>query len=273
MNSETYKTLFYKKSVITLLLLSYLISINILAGYIAVWLKFPSLWGNSQIFLDYAMPFGLTWALAHWPSMVLLSIPLLLLPHWNAKSIQRFRLICLCLFFILIYGVIEKIPFALFPAVDLFVALFFSLIIVPPDYKENPKLVISLLIFFSFILFSCSYYIYSKWQHQVPEIIKSNLMSGLFELKEIKVDTNYKKMIFSIELKQKIPQENVCQSAIKMSSALFNSYQFDKSYKKIAYIIFNSKQTGNREPPYPLGELEQYEEKGILQIGCYLKYK
>lgn len=185
MNSITYRNLFHKTAVKFGVLIIYLISVNLISGYIAVWLRFPSLWGNSQIFIDYAMPLGLTWALSHWPSMILVSIPLLRLVHWNARLINRFRIICLSIFLILIYGVIEKIPFALFPCVDLIVAFFLSLVIVPPSYKENPKLTISLNIFLCTLLIATSYLLYSKWQHRVPDIKKTNLMSGLFRLMSI----------------------------------------------------------------------------------------
>jgi hypothetical protein len=273
MNSDIYKGFFLKTSTKLLLIIIFLISVNLLAGYVAVWLKFPSLWGNSQIFLDYAMPFGLTWALAHWPSIILTIIPLLLLPHWNEQQLQLFRLICLSLFFILLYGVHEKIPFALFPAVDFLVAFFFSLIIVPPTYKHNPKLVIGISIFLSFALLSGTYCMYSKWQHRTPEIKESNLMNGLFVLKVINVNSNYKELTFEVELTQMISQENICDTATEMSEALFESYPFDANYKKTTQIIFNPIHPDKNLSPYPLGELNQFEEDGQVHIGCYLKYK
>ncbi len=271
MNSVTYKDLFHKTSIKVALLLAYLISVNLLSGYIAVWLRFPSLWGNSQVFLDYSMPLGMTWASAHIPSMILVSVPLLLIPRWNAKQINRFRMICLSLFLILIYGVLEKIPFALFPAVDLFVAFFFSVFIVPPSYQDNPKFTIGLSVFLALIIISSSYILYSKWQHRTPVIKETSLMNGLFKLNTI--DVNYRELIFKVELTKMISQESVCNTAIEMTSNLFDTYRFDESYKKIVEVIFNPTQTESKDTPYHLGVLEQYEEDGGKNIFCALKYK
>jgi len=142
MSPKTYSHFFRKPLAKLLLLLTFAISVNLLAGYIAVWLRFPTLWGGGQIFMEYVLPIHMTWAFAHWPSLILISIVLSLLPNWDSKQIERFRIICVCLFLILLYGISEKIPFALFPAVDLLVVFFFSIIIFPPSYKENPKLTI-----------------------------------------------------------------------------------------------------------------------------------
>ncbi len=273
MNSDIYKAIFRKTAVKTTLLLIYVISVNLLAGYVAVWLNFPSLWGISNVFGEYATPLFMTWGLAHWPSLILLGLPLLLIPDWKANQIQRFRVICLSLFVILIYGVLEKIPFALFPAIDALVAFFLSLIIVPPNYRENPKLIIGLSIFLSLVFVISSHYIYSKWQHRTPEIKESKLMNGLFELKKIEVNKNYRELIFSVDLKQQFSQENTCESALKMSKTLFNSYRFDNEYKRIVMLTFNPTRSDNRLSPYPLGELDQYEEDGEIHIACYIKYK
>ena len=273
MNSETYRRFFRKQPVKILLLITYAITVNLLAGYIAVWLKFPTLWGGGQIFVEYALPIHMTWAFAHWPSLILISIALSLLPNWNAKQTERFRIICLGSFLILLYGINEKVPFALFPAIDLITALFLSFIIVPPTYKENPKSVICLLLLLSIIVLSSIYCLYTKWQHQTPDIKEMELMGGLFTLQSISVDNNYKKeLLFTIELTQYIPEDEACTLALEMSETLYKSYPFDKKYGRITKIIFNPKKTKN-DSPYSLGELEQYKGAGQLKIGCYLKYK
>lgn len=273
MNSASYKSLFEKVSIRVIFLLIYFVIVNLLSGYIAVFLRFPSLWGNSQIFFDYAMPLNLTWAFAHWPSMIMVSIALFSLPHWEAKSIQHFRSICLSLFLILIYGVLEKIPFALFPAVDLFVAFFFSLIIVPPTYKENPKLVIGVSIFLSLFVISSSYFLYSQWQHRVPEIKETDLMNGLFKLNTIEVNDYQHKLTFNIELTNVIPQDSVCEVALEMTSELFDTYRFDESYEKIVEMTFNPKNAEGENTPYNIGVLEQYDDDGKTNIFCSLEYK
>lgn len=270
MNSNRYKALFLKIPVKISLLLVYLVSVNLLAGYVAVWFRFPSLWGNSQIFLDYSMPFGLTWASAHIPSMILVSILLLRIPNWNEKQIQRFRIICLSLFFILIYGVLEKVPFALFPAVDLLVAFFFSLIMVPPSYKENPKLTIGLSIFLSLILISSSYFLYTKWQHRAPEIKETVLMDGLFKLNDIDVHNVYPEITFKVALTKMIPQSSICDTAIEMTTNLFNTYRFDESYKKIVELYFEPKKTETKKTVYRFGVLEQYKKDDKIDIFCHI---
>jgi hypothetical protein len=272
MTLNRYKEFFCNVYVKIIVLMIYIISVNLLSGYLAVGFKFPSLWGNSQIFLDYAMPFGLTWALAHWPSIIIFTIPLLMLPHWNEKLVQRFRVICLSLFLILIYGVIEKIPFALFSAVDSLTAFFISLLIRPPCYKETPKLVISLSIFSLLIISGGIYSLHNKWQQLAPDVIEPNLMEGLFKLNKIEVDKNYKQLTFNIDLTQMISEERLCQTSTEMVRSLFKTYSFDNQYKRIAMIYFNPKKTED-SPSYSLGGLEQYIENGESNIACYLKYK
>ena len=274
MNLEVYEGIIRKPTAKIFLLVVYIISVNLLAGYIAVWLRFPSLWGGGNIFQEYAMPFGMTYAMSHWPSIILVGIPLLLLPGWNANQIRRFRLICFVLFLILIYGVFETVPFALFPAVDLFVAFFFSIIIVPPTYKEDPLLTIFMILLLSISVLTGMYVLYSKWQHQTPEIKETELMGGVFSLEAISVDNGYKKeMIFTIELKQHVPQDDVCRIATEMGEEIFDTYPFDETYHKIIKIIFNPEQAEGNFQNYTLGEVEQYEEDGQLHLGCYLKYK
>ncbi len=273
-NPQVFQHFFCKIPAKVILLLVYITSVNFLSGYVAVWLKFPSLWGNSKIFLDYAMPFGMTWAMAHWPSLVLISIPLLRLPHWNKNQLKRFRQICIGLFVILLYGIIEKIPFALFPAVDLLIAFLFSLVIVPPTYKTNPALTIIMGLLLSMIILSGIYTLYSRWQHQTPTIKEIELMDGLFKLKKIHADNSYRReLIFTIELTQYIPQKDVCVIASEMGESLFKTYPFDKTYDKNANIIFNPKQQENNFISYQLGKVYEDYYKGEIIFGCYLKYR
>jgi len=274
MNSQTYNGFFRKRVAKFVMLFIYLIAVNLLAGYCAIWLRYPSLWGGSNVFLEYAMPIGMTWGLSHWPSMVLTSIPLLLVPHWNVKQVNRFRIICIGLILVLLYGVIEQVPFALFPAVDLFTALFLSLIIAPPNYKDNPALTITMALLISISTLYGIYYLYSKWQHRTPVIKESVLMSGLYKLKAITVENNYrKKMLFTTELTRYIEPDSVCSSATEMTNFLFDSYPFDVKYNKTVEIFFNPDSKGSDFSPYPLGQMEQYEESGETLIACYIKYK
>ena len=272
MNAHSYRQFFSKTPAKILLLVVFIISVNLLSGYVAVWLRFPSLWGTSNIFFEYAFPLNLTWGFAHIPSFVLISIPLFLLSSWNQTQIQRFRIICVGLFLLLLYGVMEKVPFALYPAVDLFVAFFFSLIIVPPNYKENPKLTITLCALLILVILSSLTIGFSKWQHRTPTIKEANIMGGIFTLKNIDAGNSYRtELTFTVELTKYIDQETVCDTASQMGELLFNSYPFDNDYKKIIHVIYNPIQ--DSASSYKLGEVAQYEDDGEIHIGCYLKYK
>ena len=113
----------------------FLLSVNLLSGWIAVVLRFPSLWGNtSGIFGEYATPLPFAWGFIHWLTMLPLALLIAGMPVWDKKLVVRFRIIAaICLgiaLFIEIdwgYGKLNKIPFTLYAIVDLAVALFISL--------------------------------------------------------------------------------------------------------------------------------------------------
>jgi len=114
---------------------------------------------------------------------------------------------------------------------------------------------------------------YYKWQHQTPIIKEKKLMDGLFKLKRIHVNNGFQKeLIFTIELTQQISQDNICVVASEMAETLFNKYPFDKTYNKIAHVIFNPAQD-NTVSFYKLGDIYQYKNNGGYGIDCYLKYK
>ncbi|MFT5396847.1 MAG: hypothetical protein ACI85N_002057 [Gammaproteobacteria bacterium] len=114
------------------------------------------------------------------------------------------------------------------------------------------------------------YHLYSKWQHRTPIIKESVLMNGLYKLKAISIDNDYRKeLLFTIEFTQFLDPDRVCDSASNMSELLFNTYPFDEGYNKIVEVVFNPEEKDNDFSPYPLGQVEQYEEDGGLQIGCY----
>jgi len=272
MSALSCRQFFSKTPAKIFLLMIFIVSVNLLSGYIAVWLRFPSLWGTSNIFFEYAFPLNLTWGLAHIPSFMVLSIPLFLLSGWNQAQIQRFRIICVCLFLLLLYGVMEKIPFALYPAVDLFVAFLFSLLIVPPSFKESPKLTITLSILLLLVVLASLIVGYSKWQHRTPNIKETNLMGGVFTLQNIDAGNDYRtELSFTVELTEFIDEKTVCDTASKMGKQLFNSYPFDNDYKRIINVIYNPQHEDITA--YKLGEVGQFEEDGKLHIGCYLKYR
>jgi hypothetical protein len=108
--------------------------VNLASGWIAVKMGYPSLWGNTnEIFVEYAAPILYTWALAHWITMLPLTLIVLGMPTWQKPAIIRTRWLCVigiiaCLLVEvkLPVGRFRHIPMVLFPFVDLLSVLVFS---------------------------------------------------------------------------------------------------------------------------------------------------
>lgn len=121
------------------LALTFLIAANVLAGVAAVHLGYPSLWGNSKVFLEYALPLPFGWGLAHWLSMTPLAFLIFHLPNWDERRLVRARWVLSVLLLMLIATALvwsgwrwRKVPFVLFPLVDGALALVVSLTFKPP---------------------------------------------------------------------------------------------------------------------------------------------
>lgn len=119
--------------------LAFLLVVNLLAGWLAQELRYPSLWGNSQVFAEYAWPLPYGWSMVHWVSMLPLAFVVAALPGWPPSRLVRTRWILLGLLAAVLfvevewpYGRLNRIPFLLFFAVDFSVALLVSLAIRPP---------------------------------------------------------------------------------------------------------------------------------------------
>lgn len=119
--------------------LAYLLAVNLLAGWLAVELRYPSLWGGSDVFAEYALPLPYGWAMAHWVSMLPLAFVVAALPGWPEQRLLRLRWTLLALLALVAlvevdwtYFKLERIPFMLFFAVDLSLALLLSLVFRPP---------------------------------------------------------------------------------------------------------------------------------------------
>lgn len=117
----------------------FLLLVNLLSGLLAVELRYPSLWGGSDVFHEYAYPALYNWALLHLPSMLLLALLVFRLPTFTLSQVRRCQLLLLLglvvLFFVevkLPYGRLRHIPFALFLIVDVLLVLLFSLLFYPP---------------------------------------------------------------------------------------------------------------------------------------------
>ncbi len=119
--------------------LAFLLAVNLLAGWLAVELRYPSLWGNQEVFAEYAWPLPYGWAMVHWVSMLPLAFLVAALPGWPQQRLVRARWILLGLLAAVLfvevdwqYGRLNRIPFLLFFAVDFGLALLISLAIRPP---------------------------------------------------------------------------------------------------------------------------------------------
>jgi len=256
--------------------IAFVIVVNLLAGYTAIYFNYPSLWGGNLAFSEYAFPVPLTWALSHWPSMLIFGIPLLFPSITQAKAVYRYRLVCAVTFLLCLLELDAKIPFVLFPKVDALTAFVFSLIIAPPNRQQNPALAPAVWASSIMIVLLLIYTGYSAWQHRTPTIRSSHLVGGLFELQSIEVDDGYRKeLIFTVDLKDGQSREQTCESAQKMATELLREYPFDNDYHKVVYLIFKPRDAGTDFSPYSLGEvsLNSRDKDSNGQFACYIKYK
>ncbi|MBT7952045.1 MAG: hypothetical protein HN764_10510 [Gammaproteobacteria bacterium] len=272
--SDKYRQFFRKTPVKIILLIIYLGGANLLAGFVAVWFRFPSLWGNGEVFIDYALPVNFTYALSHWPSLLLCAAPIMQMADWNTRQIRRIRKICLILLLVIAYGLIEKIPFALFPAIDLLFVFIISLLIAPPTLKENPIIISVILGLLAIAAWKGSSIFYFNWKHQVPVIKQVEINDGLYELLSIDVKNRNKELVFDMELTRHIAENDLCDMSTAMFTSLIESYPFDNTYHRLVEIKFNPVDKKRGDLAYRLGYLiENKENDGRPAVACYLKYK
>ncbi len=255
-----------------LLFLVFLISVNVLAGYIALTLNYPSLWNVTASFWEYAVPLPFGWGLAHIPSMLLCGIPLLLLSNWQERYIRYFRVTCMGGFLMLLVVLGKKVPFILFPCVDALVALILSFVIVPPARRYTPILASV----FALLILVLGSFTYSAWRHQTPEITRVVYVDGAFTLKSITVNSDFRKeMIFDVDLNTRLLEDQLCAFAQVLADSLLQDYPFDNSYSKKITVNFNPLSESVGFGVYGLGELSlddaHKEQDG--QFACYMKYK
>ena len=68
-----------------LIFVTFLLSVNLLAGYVALKMGYPSLYNVRASFAEYAVPLPFYWGFAHLPSMLIYGIPLLVFPSLQVK--------------------------------------------------------------------------------------------------------------------------------------------------------------------------------------------
>ena len=257
-----------------LIFIIFIISVCLLAGYVAVKFRYPSLFNAEPSFAEYAIPHLFSWAFVHLPSMAIYGFPLLFLPRIHKKYTRYFRIICICSFLLLLLLELdEKIPFLLFPKIDALVALILSFFVLPPNQKDNPLTVGILkgLALLSFLIFT--FFAYSFWSHQTPVITETEY--GPFELKLITVNNDFRKeMFYEVEMKARFPENELCELAQKMAHDLLRDYPFDSAYIKKIKVTFSPDEEGNLGS-YDLGEIslrDKHKERDG-RFGCYLGYK
>lgn len=256
-----------------LIFIIFIISVCLLAGYVAVEFRYPSLFNVKASFAEYAFPHLFSWALIHLPSMAVYGSPLLFLPKVDEKYTRYFRIFCIVSFLLLLLEFDEKIPFLLFPKIDALVALALSFFILPPNRKDNPLTVAILkgLALLGFLIFT--FFAYSFWSHQTPVITETEY--GVFKLKSITVNNDFRKeMLYEVDMKSRPPEEALCELGQKLAHDLLEDYPFDHAYLKKIEVTFRPNEGANLES-YQLGEIslrEKHKEKDG-RFGCSLRYR
>ncbi len=259
-----------------LILLAFLISVNLLAGFVAVMLGYESLYNVKASFAEYALPLPFFWGLLHMPSMLIYGIPLVLLPGLQKKYVGYFRAFCAVSFVLLLLELDKKIPFLLFPKIDALTALVFSLFVVPPNRKDNPLLVAASMLSVALGILVLGYFGFSYWTHRTPTIANTQYGVGVFELKSISVMNDYhKSMDFAVDLKRRLPTDQICALAQTLAVELLRDYPFDDTYRKEIAVTLNP---STREPDliqYVMGivDLNDRTREKDGRYYCYMTYR
>ncbi|MFK7864357.1 MAG: hypothetical protein AB8B95_09060 [Pseudohongiellaceae bacterium] len=256
----------------------FLISVNLLSGGAALAFNYPSLFNIDASFSEYAVPLPFTWALAHWPSMLIYGLPLLTLSISSGKWLLGYRWLCLLTLCLLFLQWNERNPFVLFPSVDATVGLLFSLVLAPPNRVSNPVLyplsVLAALASVTVVGFTALDY----YQHRTPVLRKTAYVNGSFKLSDIEIHKALHEMRLSMELTERLNVERACSTGQQVANEVLRDYPFDKNYNKLIQVRFNPANGGipeNDDLPYPLGEISlnsaHIDSDG--NFPCYLRYK
>ena len=160
----------------------FLIVINLACGLIAVEFRYPSLWGGSDVFKEYALPLHFSWAIAHWPSMLVLSVLLFRMREWDETQITKIRCVilagialCIAIEFIYGGGKFHRIPFVLIVLVDLSAVYVLSLLL---HQRRRPFVASFLILFVTLICaaptlrFEYQKYLYNQKRIEAIELEK-----------------------------------------------------------------------------------------------------
>lgn len=256
--------------------LAFLVSVNLLAGGLAVWLRYESLWNVQVGFAEYALPLPFCWGLAHLPSQLLGGLLLFFLPTWPKRGVDCFRTACLAVFLLALLEGDRQIPFLLFPKVDAAAALLFSLVAVPPNRRENPRLVAALGLIALAAGLLLGYVAYATWTHRTPEVTVTRYADGAFTLQAIAVHNDHRKsVVFDVALTTALPEDQACLLAQALAEGVLRDYPFDPGYDKVIEVTYSPASPPADFQPYPLGEirLNDKDRERDGRFACYLKYK
>ena len=256
----------------------FLISVNLLSGYLAITLDYPSLFNVNASFGEYAIPLPFTWAMTHWPTMLIYGIPLLYHTSPEQKLVFYYRLYCAVTFCLLMLELDAKIPFLLFPKVDAVIGLVLSLALVPPTRTANPILFPVVCLAIVAILSTSGYFAYDYWQHRTPELRTTTYADGNLELTAININKVLHEMRIEMDLKTRLDSEESCALGQQAAEKVKQDYPFDNEYRKIIEVWFNPANQDlpeNNGKPYPLGEisLNDAHRDPDGKLACYLSYK
>jgi hypothetical protein len=259
-----------------LILLTFLVSVNLLAGVVAITLGYESLYTVKPKFGEYALPLPMCWGFLHIPSMFLYGTLLALLPGMQQKSVRYFRIFCALSFALLLLEMDRKIPPLLFPKVDALTALIFSLIVVPPNRKDNPVLVAAITLSAALATLALGYFCYSLWVHRTPAMTTTVYQDGVFELKSISIRNDFhKSMDFEVDLKRQLEERHLCAQAQQLAEDLMHDYPFDDTYKKVVEVSFNVASPQSGVATYKMGMIE-LDDRTLQKEGryfCSLSYR
>ena len=109
-----------------LIAMVFLVGVNLASGLFAVEFGYPSLWGNSKVFAEYAYPLPMGWAFAHWLTMLPLAWVAYAMWEWPGPRLRMLRwslaaamVTCVVLDLVQGGGRWHRVPFLLFALVDL----------------------------------------------------------------------------------------------------------------------------------------------------------
>lgn len=256
----------------------YLVCVNVLSGYLALALNYPSLFNVDASFGEYAYPLPFTWALAHWPSMLLYGVPLLFISQASTKLTQYHRLFCVITVGLLFLMLDAKIPFLLFPWVDALAGLVLNLVLVPPKRHANPVQFYVTCIAVAAVIGVVAYIAFDHWQHRTPALHTTTYADGVFEMTSIDINKELHEMRIAMNLTERLDTRRACEVGQQVAENVLQDYPFDSSYNKLIEVWFNpvnSDLPENSGRPYRMGEisLNEADKDPGGAFACYLKYK